>query len=110
MTLNDSEIEAVATRVAELLQAPVASRELVDASAIARRFGVSRAFVYDHAEALGAIRLGAGPRARMRFDPTEVERLLGNAGHKTGAHPPPQRRPRPKGGALLPIRGSRDGR
>lgn len=107
MTLNDSEIEAVAVRVVELLGSPPTSRELVDAGAIARRFGVSRAFVYDHAEALGAIRLGAGPRARMRFDPVEVERLFG-AGRKTGARPPTHRRPRPQGRALLPIRGGRD--
>lgn len=108
MALNDSEIEAVAARVVELLRSPQLSRELVDANEIARRFGVSRAFVYDHAEDLGAIRLGPGPRARLRFDPVEVSRLLGDSGRKTNARPLPRKRAPRKGSALLPILRGRD--
>lgn len=108
MALNDSEIEAVAARVVELLRSPQLSRELVDASEIARRFSVSRAFVYDHAEDLGAIRLGPGPRARLRFDPVEVGRLLGDGGRNTSARPEPRKRAPRKGTALLPIRRGRD--
>jgi hypothetical protein len=43
---------------------------------LAAILGVSRAFVYDHGEQLGAIRLGSGPRARLRFDPDEALRRL----------------------------------
>jgi len=104
MPLNDSEIEAVAARVVELLRSAPSSRELVDANEIARRFGVSRAFIYDHADELGAVRLGPGPRARLRFEPAEVGRLLGERGKKQ-ARPVsgPVRRPRPDRN-LLPIR------
>lgn len=50
---------------------------LTTAAELATRLGVSRAYVYEHAERLGAIRLGCGPRARLRFDPHEVmSRLL----------------------------------
>ena len=76
MTLSDADIEAVATRVADLLRTGQASAELVDATEIARRFGVSRDFVYDHADDLGAVRLGDGPKARLRFDPAKVGRAL----------------------------------
>lgn len=41
---------------------------LLTASELARRLGVSRSWVYQHARELGAITLGDGPRARLRFD------------------------------------------
>lgn len=37
------------------------------ADELAARYGVSRDWVYTHADELGATRLGTGPRARMRF-------------------------------------------
>lgn len=54
------------------IQAP----RLATAAELAAQLGVSRAYVYEHAERLGAIRLGRGPRARLRFDPHEVMRDL----------------------------------
>lgn len=49
---------------------------LINAAEVARRFGISRSTVYERAEQLGAIRLGDGPKARLRFDPqTVAERL-----------------------------------
>jgi hypothetical protein len=37
---------------------------------------VSRDYVYSHANELGAIRLGTGPKTRLRFDvETALERL-----------------------------------
>ena len=42
---------------------------LVDAATLAGMLGVSRAYVYEHSGDLGALRLGDGPRARLRFDP-----------------------------------------
>lgn len=49
---------------------------LVDASTVAARLGVARSYVYEHADELGAIRLGSGPRARLRFDLDDVRRRL----------------------------------
>jgi len=49
---------------------------LLSALEVAEHFGVGRQWVYEHAEQLGAIRLGAGRRARMRFNPFVVEQRL----------------------------------
>lgn len=49
---------------------------LIDASALAVELGVSRAFVYEHAAELGAMRLGSGPKARLRFDPVAAREAL----------------------------------
>jgi hypothetical protein len=78
--------------------------DLVDAAEIARRFGVSRDFVYDHADELGALRLGVGPKARLRFDPARVGSVLRALPEKAVK---PRRRPRrgQRNSALLPIRG-----
>jgi hypothetical protein len=77
---------------------------------------VERDYVYLHAVELGALRLGSGPRARLRFDPAEVRRRL-NACYpgresdeaETAALKPRKgpRRQRPLGTSvpLLPIRG-----
>jgi len=70
--LDDRVIEAIARRVADLLRqspASVSEERLVSAAEIARRFDVSRAWVYENADRLGAIRLGRGARPRLRFDP-----------------------------------------
>lgn len=42
--------------------------QLVDAAAVAAMLGVTRGWVYEHASELGAVRLGAGTRPRLRFD------------------------------------------
>ncbi len=41
---------------------------LVDAATVAEALGVARRWVYDHADELGVISLGSGPKARKRFD------------------------------------------
>ena len=41
---------------------------LVDARHLARDLGASLDHVYAHATELGAMRLGTGPKARIRFD------------------------------------------
>lgn len=66
--LDPASIEAVAQRTAELLRG-AAAPELVTAAKIATRLGVDRSFIYEHADELGAVKLGDGPRARLRFDP-----------------------------------------
>src|SRR5262245_8249957 len=62
---------------AERPDIPPRMREaLVDAQAVADYLAVDRDWVYTHAAELGARRLGAGPRARLRFSLAEVDALL----------------------------------
>jgi transposase-like protein len=107
--LDDHAIEAIARRVTQLLrQDPVAAahERLVSAAEIARRFGVSRAWVYENADRLGAVRLGRGARPRLRFDPQKVKKRL-DAAHER-ASPGPRRALGDQGSVadadLIPIR------
>ena len=78
--LDPESIEALAHRLAELLvpREPAQSRaQLITAEEVARWWGISRRWVYDHADELGAHRLGGGRRPRLRFDPDEVAERLG---------------------------------
>jgi hypothetical protein len=71
-------IEAIAQRIAELAAAePAPLPERITAEEVSRWWGVSRRWVYDHAEELGARRMGSGRRPRLRFDSDEVEERLG---------------------------------
>lgn len=85
-------IEAIATRVIELLHERTQHLQhpesLIDVAELARRTGLSRTWIYEHARDLGAIRLGDGPRARLRFNPDTVKRLLER-------EPPPRVEPTP---------------
>ena len=88
--LHPADVEAIAQRSAELVLAAITDgparaqpSALIDASAVAERFGVDRGWVYDHADELGAVRLGTGARPRLRFDPDVVLASL----------TPPDRRP-----------------
>jgi hypothetical protein len=47
-------------------------RQLWTVRQVAAHYGVTPSFVYQHAEELGCIRLGAGRCARIRFDPEVV--------------------------------------
>lgn len=105
--LDPATIDAIAERVVELLREEGdAGAELVDAAEIARRFGVSRDWVYEHADRLGAVRLGNGPRARLRFNPAHVAEAL------NFPTPPKPRRAKPRQRRradveLLPINNNR---
>src|SRR4051812_23767844 len=66
--LDDEDVEAIAQRVADLLQPAGPERGWVRVEEVCRRFGVSQAWVYAHSAELGGIRLGTGPKARLRFD------------------------------------------
>jgi len=55
--------------VAALIRDGDSATGLVDAAELARLMGVSRDHVYRRSAELGAVRLGTGPRARLRFDP-----------------------------------------
>ena len=62
-------LAAVDRRLALIESERPAPDDLLTAGELAQRLGVSRAYVYDHADDLGAIRLGDGPKARLRFPP-----------------------------------------
>ena len=53
-----------------------ATERLLTAREVADRFGVSAEWVRDHAADLGVIRLGDGPRPRLRFDAETVAAAL----------------------------------
>jgi hypothetical protein len=83
---------------------------LVDAATLGRELGVSRQFVYDHAEELGVIRLGSGRRPRLRFDLEVAKRscrqsLTGTTSPAASAHSAGARSRRASRPDLLPIRG-----
>ena len=66
--LDRQDIEAIAVRVAQLLARPSSGPKLLDPQELAREIGVSVDYVYTHAAELGAMRLGHGPKARLRFE------------------------------------------
>jgi len=102
--LTPDAIEQIAHRVAELLRhdpsgdAPGTtgmSAQLLDASQLARRLGLTRAWVYEHANELGAITLGDGPRPRLRFDPDIAAEALQARRRPKPARLPASDTPRP---------------
>lgn len=108
VTLAPAAVEAVARRVVELLAdehaAPLTAR-LLDAAELADLLGVARSWVYDNAERLGAVRIGDGPRGRLRFD-AETALAAWHREPEPEPHPqPPRRRAHRAATPLLPIRG-----
>jgi hypothetical protein len=77
-------IEQIAQRVAQLLHheppaindGPTKLPELIDAGQLARRFGLTRTWVYENSARLGAIEISDGPRPRLRFDPQVAAQAL----------------------------------
>jgi hypothetical protein len=87
---------------------------LLDAAEVARKLGVTRDAVYRQADRLGVIRIGDGPKARLRFDAKKVAAALD--AYSTGREPsapnprPPRSRRRQTSNIgpaspLLPVRG-----
>lgn len=115
--LDPHAIEAIARRVVEILEwRGLQGRELVDAAELARRFGIERSWVYSHAIELGAVKLGSGPKPRLRFDPQIAARVLRRVGEGSAADPPARSgkragqppRDRRSEVSLLPIKGPDD--
>lgn len=89
LCLAPESIETLARRLAELLASAEAQQpreRLISAAEVAQRWGVSRRWVYGHAEELGAHRLGAGRRPRLRFDPEVVAERLGELAGRDGGN------------------------
>ena len=117
--LHRDDIEAIARRVSELLHGEARTSDpsdLLTAAQVAKRFGVERGWVYDHARELEAVRLGDGPRPRLRFDVERVAEALTarqqsgeSQRRETPVSTPSRRRsrqlPTAAGARLLPIRG-----
>ncbi|HUB99070.1 MAG TPA: hypothetical protein VMS11_04525 [Solirubrobacterales bacterium] len=120
--LDPEAVEAIARRVVVLLEERgLRQRELIGAAELARRLGVDRSWVYSHAIELGAVKLGDGPRARLRFDLEIAERALRRGDEVPAADPPArsgERADRRRGGGgdgrpgpgfpLLPFRDEDD--
>ena len=85
--LSDAAVDAIARRVVELLEAPTSAERLLTAAELAERLGVDRAWVYEHAAELGAIRLGGGERGRLRFGEAAVRDSLARSGSAPGQSP-----------------------
>jgi hypothetical protein len=93
---------------------------LVDAGALSALLGVSRRYVYEHADELGAVRLGGGSKPRLRFDAHAAKTAMScpvgersqaaitNERGRSGASSVPSRRRLPdrlpKPGSVLAVR------
>lgn len=105
LAIDSASLHAVAREVAKLIGRSGPVDGLLTARQVAARFNVDRGWVYAHAQELGVIRIGDGPRPRLRFDPAVVAQR-GLARPATAAVSPHPSQPR--GGApLLPIKPSR---
>lgn len=110
--LTPHAIEQIAQRVAQLLHErgetgprPV---RLLDATQLAMHLGVTRTWVYEHAQQLGAIRLGTGAKARLRFDldtaTTAIKRLHEHpTTNADNVETPLRGRPRRRQQATIPL-------
>lgn len=108
--------EAIADVLAERglvgAAAPAPTARVLSVSDVARLLGRNRAWVYDHAAELGAFRFGKGPKARLGFDLTDVERWKRERQiEQPGTDPLPRRRRSrqeglPRGTKLIPYEGS----
>lgn len=105
--LAPASIEALAQRVAELVLDSGAV-EFIDATEVAHRFSVSRDWVYEHAEELGAVRVGKGSRPRLRFDVKTVRERFGSlAGSREPQRTKRSAVRRGRDVELLPIKGDK---
>jgi hypothetical protein len=113
MRLDPADIEQIARQVADLMAATQArpSGQFVDAAELAELLGVERDWVYAHANALGAIRLG-GPRGRLRFDLRRVQDTWSapaTTGARRGAGRSRKKRSRATRAGLIPYESDRLG-
>ena len=118
VVIDEGQLERLAELVAVKFGAlPFQEEQLVDVGTVARYLGVDPAWVYAHADELGARRLGSGARPRLRFSLQEVSAKLTRRSPVAEPKPPvgaPRSRSRNKPKSrtesdvdLLPIRDRR---
>ena len=113
--LDPALIEEIAGRLADVIVVRVVevlrqerslqtSRPAVwlDAQEVARQLGVSREWVYEHANELGAMRIGGGPRPRLRFRADGLDRSAREPDCRPERRKPSRSSRRTDG--LIPIR------
>lgn len=104
IVLAPESVDAIADAIVARLRGSGSSQKLVDAATLADLLGVSRDTVYARADEFGAIRIGSGPRPRLRFNPARIAAL---PSEQTPPPPAPVRRPhRRRSGTdveLLPV-------
>jgi hypothetical protein len=91
LRLTRADVEAIAACVVEQVKEVVRPQlwfGLADAAEVARRLRVHENWVYAHADELGAIRLGDGEKARLRFDLGRVARAIGVTESERGGRGP----------------------
>jgi hypothetical protein len=112
--LDPALIDAIATRLlgplAErlvemikeegLIAPPNPPKQWLDAAELARRLGVTREWVYEHARELGAVRIGDGPRPRLRFAPEQIKPHTTGDVRRGGK---PNRSETRRRGGLIPV-------
>jgi hypothetical protein len=75
--LSRLDAEIIARRVVDALrEEPMAKRGLLKTQEVARLFGVDAEWVRANRVPLGAVRLGDGPRARLRFPRQAIDAYL----------------------------------
>lgn len=104
--LPDDQLEQLAGLIAERINGQDAGVDLIDAAKLAARLGRSRDYVYEHANELGAIRLGNGPKPRLIF-PWPLPSLDLPQSTSPPAQSTTKRRRSTATVELLPIKGSR---
>jgi hypothetical protein len=117
--LTPQTVEQIASRVAQLLRHqpppapanPPPTPAWMTAKELAHHLKLNPAWVYEHAQELGAIRTGTGPKARIRFDlHTATEALKEHRRQPTPAasirprRTPPSPAPYPTDAPLLETR------
>jgi hypothetical protein len=89
-TLTQEDVDAIADatvmRLAPLMVPQRPTFALVDARELAAELGVSTDYVYAHAADLGGMRLGSGPKARIRFDLDRARQTLEAGRRKRVGH------------------------
>jgi hypothetical protein len=101
--LSDAIVERVVEAIrAEGIVSPARTpMAWLDAQQVAQQLGVSREWVYEHADELGASRIGSGPRPRLRFPPPILDPGPHNQPSATTASLAAKRALKPIG--LIPI-------
>jgi pyruvate/2-oxoglutarate dehydrogenase complex dihydrolipoamide acyltransferase (E2) component len=118
--LTPQTVEQIASRVAQLMRhqqtsgvtSPAGTPGWMTAKELAAHLKLNPAWVYEHAQELGAIRTGTGPKARIRFDLHTATQALKHHQQPAAAaaaatprrKPTPRPAPYPTDAPLLEIR------